>query len=286
MNKILYSITGFVLFNCFSVSPVVAEEDIVKIGIFPRRNAAVTVKIFKPIAKYLTQRTGRKFEIVTAKNFPVFWENVMSGGYDIVHYNQLHYIESNIKKGYQVIAQNEEFTSRNLRGAFVVRKDSGINSIHDLKGKKIIFGGGKKAFIAYMTNTITLRRAGLKSTDYLTRFAKNPPNASIAVYLKQGDAGGIGDIGLKIPFLKKKGVNVSELKLIGVSDPFPHLPWAVKKTMDENFRNTIQQLLINLGKKPLGKKILKEAGMTNINIAFDKDYDSSRALIDDFKKEY
>ena len=112
--------------------------------------------------------------------------------------------------------------------------------------------------------------------------AKNPPNASIAVYLKQGDAGGIG---LKIPLLKKKGVNVSGLKLIGASDPFPHLPWAVKKTMDENLRNTIQQRLINLGKKPLGNKILKEAGMTNINIAFDKDYDGSRALIQDFNKE-
>jgi len=53
-----------------------------------------------------------------------------------------------------------------------------------------------------MTNAITLRRAGLKSTDYLTRFVKNSPNASIAIYLKQGDA---GDIELKIPFLKKKG---------------------------------------------------------------------------------
>jgi len=55
--------------------------------------------------------------------------------------------------------------------------------------------------------------------------------------------------------------------------------------MDENLRYTIQQRLINLGKKPLGNKILKEAGMTNINIAFDKDYDGSRVLIQDFNKE-
>lgn len=278
----IYSL--IVLLSCEFWFPtlVQAGEDSLLLGIFPRRNAKVTFRMFKPMAEYLSVRTGKKVKIVTAKNFPVFWTNVMKSKYDIVHYNQLHYIESHKKLGYQVIAQNKEFAANDIRSALIVRKDSGINSIKDLKGKTVLFGGGKKAFVSYVVNAVAMQHAGLTKSDYITQFAKNPPNAAIATYLKQVDAAGIGDVILKIPLLKQKGVDVSKLKIISLSNPLPHLPWAVNKSMNKKVKQLIQKAMLNLNDSPEGLAILKKAGMTGLRIADDNHYDSSRKIIDEF----
>lgn len=279
---ILLSSTLWSLESVSAASKPGAEDSLV-VGIFPRRNAKVTVKMFTPLANYLSAQTGKNIRLATAKNFPTFWKNVMKNKYDIVHYNQLHYIESNAKLGYQVIAKNEEFGAGTIRGGLAVRKDSGVNSVKDLRGATILFGGGKKAFISYVVNSVTLHRAGLGKYGYVTKFAKNPPNATIATFIKQADAAGIGDVGLKIPILKKKGVKVSELKLVGVSKPYPHLPWAVTKSMDSKQRQLIQNAMLSLNGSSEGRKILKRAGLTGLKKATDKDYDSTREIIDEFK---
>lgn len=258
---------------------VVANENLLIMGVFPRQNAISTMKMFKPMADYLTEKTGKKVRVMTTKNFPTFWRNVKQGRYDIVHYNQLHYLESNNHKGYQVIAQNEEFGEMVIRSVIIVRKDSGINSLEDLKGKTIVFGGGRKAFVAYVVNAVLLKEAGLSKSDYITKFAKNPPNAAIAVFLKQGDAAGIGDVVLKLPVLKKKGVDVSQLKTISLSQPLPHLPWAVNKSLASEMRKKIQDAILSLNDTPEGKNILKKAALTGLHKATDKSYTSSRELI-------
>lgn len=282
LNKVVYALA--LLLSCNLLFPVFvyADDSALLLGVFPRRNANVTIRMFKPLAEYLSVKTGRKVTIDTAKNFPVFWENVMKGEYDIVHYNQLHYIESNQKLGYQVIAQNEEFGVKKIRGALIVRKDSGINSVKDLKGKTVLFGGGKKAFVSYIVNAVALSNAGLKKSDYITKFAKNPPNATIATFLKQSDAAGIGDAGLKIPILKKKGIDVSELKIVSLSSSLPHLPWAVNKSMSKQDKLLIKKALLSLNDSHEGRNIIKHAGLTGINIAEDKHYEHSREIIKEF----
>jgi len=262
---------------------VLASDDQLLMGIFPRRNAKVTVRMFKPFSDYLSEKIGKDIKVVTSRNFPSFWRNVTKGKYDIVHYNQLHYIESHEKFGYRVFAHNEEFGVNAIRGALIVRKDSGINSVKDLKSKTILFGGGKKAFVAYVVNSVEMHKAGLKRSEYITKFAKNPPNATIATYLKQADAAGIGDVGLKLPILKKKGVDISELKTISLSKSIPHIPWAVKKSLSTELEKSIQQAILSLNDSPEGRQILKQAGMTGIRESTDKDYDGSRNIIEAFE---
>ncbi|MGD8639645.1 MAG: PhnD/SsuA/transferrin family substrate-binding protein [Gammaproteobacteria bacterium] len=161
-------------------------------GVFPRRNAKVTMKLFNPIAKYLSRKLGREVELVISKDFESFWEGVTEQRYDLVHYNQYHYLESHKKYGYQVIAKNEEFGSSRISGVITIRVDSGIRSVLDLKGKKIVFGGGPKAMMSYIVPTYLLREGGLRAGDYEEAFARNPPNAILSAYFRQSAAAGAG----------------------------------------------------------------------------------------------
>jgi phosphonate transport system substrate-binding protein len=164
--------------------------------------------------------------------------------------------------------------------------DSGIQDVKDLKGKKILFGGGKKAMVAYVVNTYTLRQAGLGPNDYTELFAVNPPNATIATYFGRADAAGIGDVGLRIPILKTKGVDVGKMKLVGVSQALPHLVWAVKRTMSKEDKENIQMLLVNLNNIDEGKLILSSAKLTGLKKAEDKDYKIHREILEYYRQNY
>jgi len=157
--------------------PVYAD---ITMGVFPRRPVSVTHKLFKPLAEKLSKELGEPVKLVVLKDFKSFWKGVQGKQYDLVHFNQYHYIKSHKELGYEVIAVNEEFGSKKIAGALSVHKDSGIKSLADLKGKTILFGGGKKAMGSYIAPTSVLKKAGLEAgKDYTVKFSKNPPRSPL-----------------------------------------------------------------------------------------------------------
>jgi phosphonate transport system substrate-binding protein len=269
--------TGLLWFMAAAVvaCAVHAAEDPLVMGIFPRNKAAETTTMYTPLADYLSQRLGRKVVLVTSRDFDSFWLGVTERRYDIVHYNQYHYINSS--QSYRVIAHNQEFGKNAVAGALYVRKDSGITEVSQLRGRTIIFGGGKDAMLSYIAPRFLLMQAGLKEQDFRSEFAVNPPNTLLALYNKQSDAAGGGDILIDLPAVKN-AVNTEELKVLAVTEPLLFLPWAVKNTMPAKLRLSIQSILVDLGRTEAGKKVLNAAETTGFGKAADRDYDPHRKM--------
>lgn len=253
-----------------------AADDPLIMAVFPRRQATLTNELYGPMAAYLSREVGRQVQLVTAKDFEAFWLGVMEGKYDLVHYNQFHYLRS--ANRYRVIAHNEEFGIGTVAGALYVRKDSGITSVGQLKGKKVIFGGGTDAMMAYIMPTYLLMEAGLKRGDYEEVFAKNPPNSLIAMYHAQGDASGAGDILIDLPVVKKS-VDTSAVRHLAMTDQVLHLPWAVRKDLDSRLAHKIQTVLVDMEKSEEGRKILEQAQQTGFGPATDADFDVHRRIV-------
>jgi len=250
----------------------------VVMGIFPRRPIAVTHKAFKPLKLELEKILGEKVIMVIPKNFKAFWTGVKAKKYDLVHYNQYHYIKSHKEYGYKVIITNEERGSKVIRGQLTVRKDSGIKSISDLKGKTILFGGGPKAMGSYVAPTWILKKNGLVAgKDYTVKFAKNPPSAVIATFNKAASASGSGDIILHVGGVKKR-IDTTQMHALATSDPFIHLTWAVSEKFDVVKIKKIQDLMTSLASTPKGKAILKSARVTGFHVAKDSDFTKVREI--------
>lgn len=273
----IIKLTSWSLMGALLLAAVPAQAEL-KMGVFPRRPAAVTHKAFKPLADKLSQVLGEKVVLVVAKDFPTFWKGVEAKQFDIVHYNQYHYIKSRKEQGYRVIVANEEFGGRQIAGALSVHKGNGINSVADLKGKTILFGGGKKAMGSYIAPTAVLKKAGLEAgKDYTVRFAKNPPSAVIGVFNKAADAAGSGNVILKAKGVKSK-IDVSQMTILAESEAFTQLPWAVKGNMPADKAALIQSTMTSLKDSPDGEAILKSARVTNFFQVSDADYDKVRAI--------
>lgn len=270
----------FLLFWLFVIAALnttahAAEKELI-MGIFPRYNAAENMTMYTPLANYLSERLGRKVKLVTAKDFESFWQGVSEQRYDIVHYNQYHYVNS--ADTYQVIALNKEFGKSAVAGAIFVRKDSGITAVSQLRGRKIVFGGGKDAMLSYIAPRYLLMQAGLREEDYKTEFSINPPNALITLHHKLADAAGGGEILIDLP-LVKDAINTEELMLLAKTEPLSFLPWAVNRKMPKALREIIQSSLLDLENSEDGRKVMKAAKITGLGKAEDKDYDPVRKMV-------
>jgi phosphonate transport system substrate-binding protein len=253
-----------------------AQESLV-LGIFPRYNATVTATMYQPLADHLSRELGGvEITVVTAKDFDTFWKGVEAQRYDIVNFNQYHFIRS--AKHYRAIAHSQEFGKSAIAGAIYVRKDSGITSLGQLKGQTVIFGGGRDAMLSHIAPRFLMQKAGLKEDDVKTEFAVNPPNALLALYHRQAMAAGGGDILIDLPVVKN-AIDTSELTILAKTEPLLFLPWAVKRTMPAKLREAVQAALTDLDDTEAGQRVLNAAKTSGIKSAEDGDYAVHRRMI-------
>lgn len=269
---------GFLCGTALMVSlPAVAD---IKLGVFPRFPAQDAVQAFKPLADYLSAQLGEKVELIPGKDFPSFWEAVEAKQFDVVYFNQYHYVLSHDKLGYKAVVANIEEGDKKIAGGLFVRVDSGINTVADMKGKTIIFAGDEKAMGSYIAPTAVLRKAGLvEGKDYTAKFAKNPPSTFMAVFNKQADVAGAGNVVLSSPPVKK-AIDTSQMKMIAESESFVHLTWAVAPTIDEAKAKKIQDTMSGLdAKNPEHAAILKAARVDGFYAVTEKDYEKVREMV-------
>jgi phosphonate transport system substrate-binding protein len=265
---------GVVLYSTFAN----AAEPLV-MGIFPRRDAAITAKLFLPLSRYLERKLGVPVSMEMSPDFNAFLSNLKQRRYDLVHLNPFDYISAYDDLAYEALVQNEEFGEATIRGAIYVRKDSGIRQLTELKGKKILFGGGPRAMMSYIVPTYLLRQAGLTKKDYEEVYAINPPNAVLATYLQHADAAGAGEVVRRLPVVTSK-IDVRQLELIAVSRPLPHLPWAVRQEMPAELKQKLKRLLVDLKYSEEGRNILKQAQLSAFYPVTNKDYDPHRRIVE------
>jgi phosphonate transport system substrate-binding protein len=263
------------------VAPLWAEADGaagIRIGVFPRRPAADTRRMFQPLAAYLSERLGLAVTLETPADYPAFWGAVEDGRYDLVHYNQYHYVRARKQLGHVLVAKNEEFGEARLRAAILVRDDSPFRIVQDLKGHKILFGGGPDAMVSYILATDILRDAGLRAGDYVEQFAQNPVKAVIALHYMQADAAAAGERVSALPLVTAT-IGRDRLRLLGYSLSVPHLPWAVSAGVDAAQRQAIRDALLALNRSARGPRILASMQLSGLVGASDSEYEVVRDVI-------
>jgi len=270
----------FVILGTLLPAPQVVaktQEELV-MGIFPRRNALKTNHMFRPLASFLSEKIGVKVVLRIPNNFDVFWKSIENREFDIVHMNQYHYVKSHKKYNYDVIVKNVEFGEATISGSLVVRKDSGVKKISDLRNRIIVFGGNRSAMQSYIIARHLLQINGLKHGDYTEAFASNPPNAIMSTYFQQSAAAGAGDKVLKLPVVSDK-IDITELMFLVRGDQLSHLPWAIKRELHADLKFTIQHILETLQDNKDGIKLLKIMDLDNLVKATDEDYNQHRKII-------
>jgi len=125
------SILFFLLF--YISMPAIAEKTALKLGIFPYVSSSKLINHNKGVQKYINESPQFKISLVSAKDVPTYIKKVKAFDYDLIFCapHLARYFEK--KYAYQRVAM----TSHNIVGIYLVKKDSPIYSLEELKEKNI-----------------------------------------------------------------------------------------------------------------------------------------------------
>ncbi len=266
---------GLVALAAFFLLPGIARAEI-KFGILPRLSATELFTMFRPLAEYLSKETGEKVTLVIPQDFDAFKAAVKAGQVDVGFANPVVYVQLKKHTAIEPLALSAEAKGgTKFRGIIVARKDSGIEKVRDLKGKKLVFVE-KDSAAGYIFQMLLLSKAGLDvKKDFTTLpFSKKQDNVIMAVILKTADAGGIREDDLE----KMKGkVDLDQLKIVAYTDYFPNWPVFATPKLDKGIAAKIKAALLKLRPNgPQAESVLGSAKLAGFAAVSDKDYDKLR----------
>ena len=275
-NKWITELKSLVFVVCFictmQVTVASAHEkghNAIKFGVFPYKSPRTVVKLFGPIAKRIETALDVKVKLVTAPDYQTYVARGKQGEYDLAFPCVSCFFEIQ-DAGYSVIAKGEP----SFYGGTVVRKDSGIDSVAQLKGKRIA-SIGRHSFAGHLFILGQLLENGVDPIHEVKfQFLGKLDTVIFGVLNKKYDAGTVRRDALKSPIFK----DVQEdLKFISQSSPIPQFPFVVKKDLPADQIAKIRDVLIALSlENGDDKKILKSLRLKKITPATDSDYDLFR----------
>lgn len=237
---------------CILPAAEAAEKPLIRFGVIPRYNPLVMYKRYQPIMDYLTAETPYRFELKISKDYPEAVRFLQQGVTQISSLGDVTFAEANLRYQAMPILKplNKEGTPF-YRSAIIVRNDSALRSITELKGKTMAFGSPHSTsgnlIPRYLIWDNKVRMQDLKSFTNL----QHHDAVAKAILKGQFDAGAVKDVVAEK--YKPHG-----LRILAWSKPIPAVPLVVRRDTPPEVVQAITRALLKLDRtNPRHKAIMK-----------------------------
>ncbi len=128
-----------------------------KLGIMPFNSTLALIKTHQPLTQHLEDRLGRRISVFTSTDYFTFINELLDGHFDLAIAGP-HFGVMAQERGMTIMARYKA----DLQSVFVVRTDSAIKTLDDLRGKRI--GLSSRLSISSIGGVKWLHDNGLKPT--------------------------------------------------------------------------------------------------------------------------
>ena len=233
-------------------------------------------KTLKPILDYVVSHLKdlgiTKGSVVLAKNKEEMIKLLKEGKVDWVTKGAFQAILYSREAGAEIILRRWRKGVPTYYTVIFTRKDSGINSLNDLKGKKIAFEDPGSTS-AYFVPVAVLRRAGLELVELSSPREKSPAdkvgyafaggelNISTWVYKGLTDAGAYHNQNWEDPKDNPDAMK-KDLEIVYRSKPLPRMIEVVRGDLDPRIKRRIKEVLLKAHEDPAAQEALKSYAKT------------------------
>ncbi|AKO91364.1 phosphate/phosphite/phosphonate ABC transporter substrate-binding protein [Priestia filamentosa] len=246
-----------------------AEKKELTVQFVPSQNADTLEAKAKPLEKLLSDELDRAVKVSVSTDYNTIVEAMASKKVDVGFLPPTAYVLAKDQGAADVILQAQRYGVNDKDGSptdelvdsyksmFIVKKDSGIDSLEDLKGKKIGYQNVTSS-AGYVWPAASLMDVGLDPLKDVQPVTLKGHDQAVISLLN-------GDIDAAVTFqdartiVQKDYEDVfDQTKVIHYTEPIPNDTVAVQSDMDEDLRKEIQEAFINIGKDEEGKKIIRD----------------------------
>jgi phosphonate transport system substrate-binding protein len=267
-----------------------AKEKLV-VQFVPTNNDGSMEAKAKPFAEYLSKKLDRQVEVTLATDYSTIVEAMASGQVDIGIMPPAAYVQAKDMDAAEAILTSqlgdydqetglpvEGQLTNTFKGEVLVRADSDLNELTDLKGKKIATLSPNSAS-GYIYPVAELKDAGVDPTTEATLTTVNDiPSEITAVLNGQMDAAFVFE-GARNVFASSFADNdlFKDLKVLYLTEgDIPNDAIAVKPGMDEALKTEIKDVFLNMKEDEEGAEAMALWGHQGYQEAADSAYDTIR----------
>ncbi len=244
------------------------------IGLIPENNLFRQAEKYDPLAQYLSKRIGLKIKARILSRYGNIIDNFSSEGFDGAFFGSFTYALAHARLGVIALARPQLMDGESTyHGLILVRKDSGIRTAAEMKGKVFAFVD-KATTAGYLLPLVYFRKHGIdRYQTYFreTYYAGTHEDVIADVLNRKADVGAAKNTVYER--LSREDSRIArELIILDRSPAVPENGLAVRKDLDEPLSKKLKEALMMMGADAEGRKVLENFGAKRFIETSDQDY--------------
>jgi phosphonate transport system substrate-binding protein len=266
----------------YGSAPKESGSPVYSFAIHPLHNPNELMREYQPLIEYLNARiTGAKLVLEASRDYASFEEKYKARKPEFILPNPWQTLQA-MRAGYHVVATAGD--SRDFKGIFIVRKDSGIKRPADLKGKAVSYPAAT-ALAACIMPQYFLHKKGIDvNVDIQNRYVGSQESSIMNAYLKNTAAGATWPPPWRA-FQKLHPEEAAELTVAWETESLINNSVMIRSDIPAPLQKQVRELLARLNETEQGRAILGNMETARFIPASDKDYDVVRMYVERFERE-
>lgn len=212
-------------------------------GVIPRFNPHVMYEYYQPLMDYLSRKTPYRFELRIGRSYMETIADLEKGVTKFAYLGGSTYALARHRFGARALVRplNPEGRST-YRCCIVVRNDSPVKTLADLKGRSFAFGANHST-TGSLIPTFMLGEAGVTPSSLKNiRNFRNHEEVARAVLKGTYDAGAVKDV---VAWkYKERG-----LRVVAMSEELPTAPISAAPSIPPEMEQAVTEALLSIGRK-------------------------------------
>lgn len=237
------------------------------VGIVPQQAASELARVWIPLLQEVGRRARVQLAFRTASDIPAFEDRVMKGEFDLAYMNPYHYTVFSRTPGYQAFLKEKD---RKLVGIIVVPKDSPLQNLEQLQGKRVAF----PAPAAFAASILPRAEFTRHQVEIEARFVSSHDSVYKGVVSGLFEAGG----GIQRTLEAMEPQVSSQLRVLSRTPAYTPHALALHPRVSAELAERLRQAFISLDGDEAGRALLAPLSFKGLVAATDSEWDAVRAL--------
>jgi len=265
----------------YSSAPAGNQAPLYRLVPHPLHNPQKLAEIFQPLIDHLNRLLPQaRFELESSRDYQAFEQKFRAREGEILMPNPWQTIEA-MKVGYHVIAMWGD--AEDFKGVFIVRKDGGIKTPDDLRGKVVSYPS-PTALAAGIMPQYFLHTMGIDvNKDIQNIYVGSQESSIMNVFMGKSVAGATWPPPWRM-FQKAHPAEAAQLKVVWETPPLLNNSVMVRGDVPQAIQQGIRLTLLDLPTTLAGQKILAGLETARFHDADNANYDVVRKYVARFEK--
>lgn len=253
-------------------------------GVTPMSNYRNIYDVFQPILDHINAGLpDARLVLEVPRGLVEHGQQLQARSFAFALSNPYHTVRAVQRDGYRIFAKMGDDSA--FRGVWMVRKDSGIAALAELKGKKVSFPP-KSALAATMMTQLQLKNSGIDPARDIDAVYVGSQHASImSVFQKNVAAGATWPLAWTT-FQRTHPGEARQLEMRFPTGSLVNQGIVARNDVPPDLVRRVGELMVAMSKTDKGRALLAQVPITAFEPAGDAQYDVVRAFLEKHRQAF